>query len=83
MAHSSLSTFLQKVDRQRVEKRTIKQWVGRKSGRKESRGSKKKEGRGSRHGNITVRSHGRLEKRAPFINASSQSQHEGTQQPDH
>lgn len=43
--------------------------MGRKKTRKEVKQGKKKGG--SRHGNVIVRSHGRLEKRAPFINASS------------
>ncbi len=74
--------FPTKVEGQNVEKSTMKQRVGRK-GRRESRGSKMKARRGSGHGNVTVRSHGRLEKRAPFVNASSQSLRGGTQQPDH
>lgn len=67
--------FPTKVEGQRVENRTMKQLVER----RESRGSKTKESRRSRHGTVTARSQGRLEKRAPFIKSSSQSQHGGMQ----
>lgn len=75
-----LEYFPTKAEMQRVEKRAMKQWGGRKPGR---RGSNLKERRGSRHGNVIVRRHGRLERRAPFINASSQSQHGDMQWLDH
>lgn len=79
--------FPTKVEGQRVEKGVMKHRVGRKPGRRESvtqrRRVKVKERSRGGHGNVIVRSSGRLEKRAPFINASSQSQHGGMQWPDH
>lgn len=79
--------FPTKVEGQRVERGAMKQRVGRKGKRRESvtkrRRVKVKEKSGSGHENVIVRISGRLEKRAPFINVSSQSRHGGIQWPDH
>ena len=74
MAQFFSSAFPQRC---RVEK--TRHCVGRKLARRESKEeAKMKDIRGSRNGNVSVRSHGRMEKRASFINASSQSQHGGS-----
>lgn len=56
----------------------MKQWAERKLGR-----SRNEERRGSGCGKVKIKCQGRPEKRGWFINASSQSQHGGTQWPYH